>query len=56
MGVLSGSEAKYGCPDKWSCKLELYGASQRDWSFLRSHDKPRGHEGYEGFLRGHKGF
>ena len=56
VGVLRGPEAKYGGPDEGSSKLELYGASQRDWSISRSHEKPRGLEGSDGFLRGYKGF
>ena len=49
MGILRGPEAKYGGPDERSSKLELYGASQRDWIISRSHEKPRGHEGSDGF-------
>ena len=41
-GVLKGPEAEYGGHDEGSCQLELYGASQRDWSILRGHEKPQG--------------
>ena len=39
---IMGPEAEYGGPEEGSCQLELYGASQRDWSISRGHEKPQG--------------